>query len=273
MIRDFNSKVAVVTGAASGIGRATALRLAGEGAAVALVDIDSERMLAVASEIKALGVPDTRATCHHADVSDPVRVGELPAEIVEAHGQIHILVNNAGVSVLKSFEDHSLEDLQWLIGINFFGVVHGCHFFLPELRRAEEAHIVNVSSMFGFVGVPGQSSYCASKFAVRGFTESLWAELRRTSVGVTSVHPGGVETGIARTIRVKKEGAREELEQSMKRYGHPPDEVARAIVRGIRSDALRVRVGAESFAVDWLKRLMPIGFHKLFAERLRVPGS
>jgi NAD(P)-dependent dehydrogenase (short-subunit alcohol dehydrogenase family) len=270
VIRDLEGKVAVVTGASSGIGRATALRLAGEGCALALVDIDEGRLEETARLVEAAGV---RSSLHLADVSDASRMEALPGEVVQAHGRVHILVNNAGVSVLKSFEDHSLEDFQWLIGINFWGVVHGCKFFLPVLREADEAHIVNVSSMFGFIGVPGQSSYCASKFAIRGFTESLWAELRQTSIGVTSVHPGGVATGIARSVRVTNEEARDQLHQTMEKYGHPADDVAGAILRGIRGNKLRVRVGVESFAVDWLKRLVPIGFHKVFAERMRVPGS
>lgn len=269
-MKDLNGRVAVVTGASSGIGRATAARLADEGCALALVDIDRPRLEETAHLIETTGV---RASLHLADVSDAARMEALPGEILGEHGRVNILVNNAGVSVLKTFEDHSLEDFQWLIGINFWGVVHGCKFFLPALREASEAHIVNVSSMFGFIGAPGQSSYCASKFAVRGFTESLWAELRHTQVGVTSVHPGGVATGIARGVRVSHEAQRAQLQTGIKKYGHPPEDVASAIVRGIRGNRLRVRSGAESFAVDWLKRLVPIGFHKAFAERIRVPGS
>lgn len=269
-MKDLHGRVAVVTGASSGIGRATAARLAGEGCVLALVDIDGVRLEETARLVEAAGVRSSR---HLADVSDASQMAALPREIVEEHGRVNILVNNAGVSVLKTFEDHSLDDFQWLIGINFWGVVHGCKFFLPVLREADEAHIVNVSSMFGFIGVPGQSSYCASKFAVRGFSESLWAELRHTQVGVTSVHPGGVATGIARGVRVSHEAQRAQLQKGMKKYGHPPEDVASAIVRGIRGNKLRVRSGAESFAVDWLKRLGPIGFHKVFAERMRVPGS
>jgi len=262
--------VAAVTGAASGIGRATAERLAAEGCALALIDLDEGRLKEVGAAVEGLGV---RATCHVADVADAERMQALPSEIAAAHGGIHILVNNAGVSVLKNFEDHSLEDFQWLIGVNFWGVVHGCKFFLPELRKADEAHIVNISSMFGFVGVPGQSSYCASKFAVRGFSESLWAELRGSSVGVTSIHPGGVSTGITRTVRVKSEEARAQLQESFDKYGHPPEDVARGIVKGIREEKLRVRVGIESYVVDWIKRLLPVGFHRHVAPRMRVPGS
>ena len=127
--------------------------------------------------------------------------------------------------------------------------------------------------MFGFIGVPGQSSYCATKFAVRGLSESLWAELLDSKIGVTSIHPGGISTGITRTVRVKNEQARAQLQKSFDQYGHPPDDVARAIVKGIRGNRLRVRVGIESYFVDWIKRLMPVGFHRWIAPRMRVPGS
>lgn len=269
-MKQLRGRVAAVTGAASGIGRATAESLAQEGCALALIDLDEARLKEVSAVIEGLG---GRATCHIADVSDAERMQALPDEIAAAHGGINILVNNAGVSVLKSFEEHSLEDFQWLVGVNFWGVVHGCKFFLPHLRKADEAHIVNISSMFGFVGVPGQSSYCATKFAVRGFSESLWAELRDTSVGVTSIHPGGISTGITRTVRVNNEQARKQLQESFDKYGHPPEDVARAIVKGIRKNKLRVIVGIEAYVTDWIKRLLPVSFHRHIAGRMRVPGS
>ncbi len=269
-MKQLAGRVAVVTGAGSGIGRATALRLAREGCALALVDIHGERLSEVAQALEQHG---TKTSQHLADVADPDRMAALPAEVVAAHDAVHIVVNNAGVSVLMDFEEHSLDDFQWLIGVNFWGVVHGCKFFLPELRKADEAHIVNISSMFGFIGVPGQSSYCASKFAVRGFSEALWAELRETPIGVTSIHPGGVATGIASGVRVTNEEARNQLQKSFDDYGHPPEDVAEAVLKGIRGNKLRVRTGAESFVVDWIKRLFPVGFQRHIAPRMRVPGS
>ena len=260
-----HGRVAVVTGAACGIGRATAELLGRSGCSLALVDLDEERLEEAARAVEALGV---RATRHRVDVADASQMEALAEDVVSTHGAVHILVNNAGVSVLKHFEDHTLEDLHWIIGINFWGVVYGCKFFLPALRRADEAHIVNLSSMFGFVGVPGQSSYCASKFAVRGFSESLWAELRESSVGVTSVHPGAIATGIARTVRVRDESARSQLQQSFDRYGHPPEDVARAILSGIEADKLRVIVGREAYLAEWLKRLLPVSTHRWLAHRI-----
>lgn len=264
-MKRLQGRVAVVTGAGSGIGRATVELLAQRGCAVALVEIDPQRLRETADALRATGASVSE---HLADVSDPVRMEALPAEVVAEHGAVHILVNNAGVTVLKTFAEHSLEDLQWLVGINFWGVVHGCKFFLPELMKADEAHIVNISSMFGFVGARGQSSYCATKFAVRGFTESLWAELQDTPVGVTSIHPGGIATNAAKTVRTSSEENRAALQRNFDQYGHPPSDVARAIVRAIEEDRLRVIVGIEAFIVEWMKRLMPVWSHKLFARRL-----
>jgi short-subunit dehydrogenase len=268
-MKQLAGRVAVITGGASGIGRATARRLAREGCHLALVDLNATRLAETAAALEGDGA---RVSQHVVDVADPTQMQALPAAVRDAHGGVHILVNNAGVSVVKSFREHSLDDLQWLVGINFWGVVHGCKFFLDDLLAAEEAHIVNISSMFGFMGVPGQSSYCATKFAVRGFTESLWAELRETSVGVTSIHPGGISTQIAETVRVTQESARTNLQTTFDRYGHPPEDVAEAILRGIQRERLRVIVGREAYAVDWLKRLIPVSVHRWFAGHMD-PGN
>jgi short-subunit dehydrogenase len=264
-MKRLQGRVAAITGAASGIGRATAQLLGSRGCSVALIDIDQAGLEETARDLQASGVT---TSAHQADVSDAERMQALPAEVVAAHGAVHVIVNNAGVSVLKSFEDHTLDDLRWLIGINFWGVIHGCKFFLPELRKADEAHIVNVSSMFGFFGVPGQSSYCAAKFAVKGLSESLWAELQGSNIGVTSIHPGGIATGIAKTVRVDDEAARTRLEKTFEEHGHPPSDVAEGILRGIERNKLRVIVGREAYLTEWLKRLFPVSFHPWIAMRM-----
>lgn len=259
-----SGRVAVVTGSASGVGRATAELLAQRGCALALVDIDAEGLAVVARELEERG---TRVSLHVADVSDAERMESLPAEVVAEHGAVHVLVNNAGVSVTATFEDQTLEDLQWIVGINFWGVVHGCKFFLPELRKVDEAHIVNISSMFGFIGVPSQSSYCATKFAVKGLSESLWFELQDTNVGVTSIHPGGISTNIANTMRSYDDEMRRSTVEGIAR-SRPPEAVAKAIVAAIEKNRLRAIVGWEAFAADWLKRLLPVRTHKIIARRL-----
>jgi short-subunit dehydrogenase len=264
-MKRLDGRVAVVTGAASGVGRATANALAAKGCDVALVDIAEEPLSRAAAELAERG---SRVSTHRTDVSDADRMQALPAEVVAEHGGVHILVNNAGVSVTGTFEEQSLEDLEWIIGINLWGVIHGCKFFLPELRRADEAHIVNVSSMFGFIGVPTQSSYCATKFAVRGLSEALWMELAESPIGVTSIHPGGVKTHIGRTMRSYDDEVRDATLEGLER-SRPPEAVAQAIVRAIEGRKLRAIVGAEAYAVEWMKRLLPIGTHKLIARQLR----
>ena len=245
-MKQLQGRTAVITGGGSGIGRATALRLADKGCQLALVDLNADRLAEMRAELEARGV---RTSTHIADVADATRMQALVAEVVAEHGAVHILVNNAGVSVIKNFEDHTLDDFQWLVGINFWGVVHGCMFFLPELRKVDEAHIVNVSSMFGFMGVPGQTSYCATKFAVRGFTESLWAELDGSGIGVTSIHPGGVATNIATSSRVNNEQDRQRLHDATQKHGHSPDSIAQAIMSGIENRRLRVISGIEAYVV------------------------
>ena len=264
-MKELQGRTAVITGAGSGIGRATALRLADKGCQLALVDVNATRLDEVRGELEAKGA---KTSTHVADVSDAVRMQALVGDVVDAHGAVHIVVNNAGVSVIKNFEDHTLEDFQWLVGINFWGVVHGCMFFLPELRKADEAHIVNISSMFGFMGVAGQSSYCATKFAVKGFTESLWAELDGSGVGVTSIHPGGVATNIASSSRVNSEDDRQRLHDTTNKHGHSPDSIAQAILSGIENDRLRVISGVEAYVVDWAKRLFPIRSQAWIAKRM-----
>lgn len=263
-MKRLSGRVAVVTGAASGVGRATAQLLSDKGVAVALVDVDREGLALAAREIRSGG---GRATVHLTDVADADRMAALPAEVVAEHEAVHIVVNNAGVSVAGRFEDQSLEDLHWIVGVNFWGVVHGCKFFLPELRKVDEAHIVNVSSMFGFLGVPSQSSYCATKFAVKGLSEALWTELRETNVGVTSIHPGGINTHIADTMRSYDDAVRDAAVAGLAR-SREPTVVAEAIVSAIEQDRLRRIVGWEAYVADWLKRLLPVTTHRLIAWRM-----
>jgi NAD(P)-dependent dehydrogenase (short-subunit alcohol dehydrogenase family) len=263
-MKKLTGRVAVITGGASGVGWATAELLAEKGCSIALVDLDREKLETAA---RALESRDTKTSIHVADVADPDRMSRLPAEVVAEHGAVHIVVNNAGVSVAATFEDQSIEDLQWIVGVNFWGVVHGCKFFLPELKKADEAHIVNISSMFGFIGVPSQSSYCATKFAVKGLTEALWGELQGTHVGITSIHPGGINTNIHETMRSYDDKIRDATVAGLAR-SRPPADVAAVIVSAIEKNKLRAIAGWEAYAADWLKRIFPVSTHKLMARRM-----
>ena len=266
-MKRLEDRVVVVTGAASGIGRATALAFADAGAHLALADVNADGL----EQTRALIAPKgRRATTHLTDVADEARVRELAGAVEREHGGAHVLVNNAGVSVGASFEDHSLEDFRWLIGINFWGVIYGCKYFLPQLRRADEAHIVNLSSVFGIVGVPLNSSYCASKFAVRGFSESLRAELADSTIGVTSVHPGGVATNIVRASRFTEpqgmEGIHERTARAFEKM-LPPERAAKLIVQAVRKNAPRLLITREAHLIDAAKRLFPAFASEMVGRR------
>jgi len=252
-VKQLDGRVAVVTGAGSGIGLATARALANEGCHLALVDVAADRLAAARD---ALAVGGLRVSVHVADVSDRSRMQALPGEVLAAHAAVHVLVNNAGVTVGRSFADHSWDDLDWILGIDLFGVIHGCKVFLPHLEQADEAHIVNVSSLAGFVAFPLQSTYSAAKCAVYGFSDALRMELSGGPVGVTSVHPGTIRTRVLADARRSDERLGF-LVDAMERFGRPPEAVARRIVRAIRSNRTRVRVGVDAYLLDWIHRLAP----------------
>jgi NADP-dependent 3-hydroxy acid dehydrogenase YdfG len=262
-VKNFEGKIAVVTGAASGIGHATARRLAKRGCAVALADIDRDGLESVAKELTELGSTNS---IHVVDVASSEQMEAFAGEVEDLYGRVDILINNAGVAIAGTFEEQRLEDLEWLVGINYWGVVYGCHYFLPLLKRPEEAHIVNLSSMFGFLGLPEQSGYCATKAAVRALSESLWAELRRDKIGVTSIHPGCIDTSIIQSSRIDDEKSRANIQELFNLRGAPPDTVAVAILRGIEKNKLRVRVRPESVLSEWGKRLFPVGIHRMIAR-------
>jgi NAD(P)-dependent dehydrogenase (short-subunit alcohol dehydrogenase family) len=261
-MKELHGRVAVVTGGGSGIGRATSLGLAREGCDVAVVDLNAANAEETARLVRESG---RRASVHVANVADKARMAALPAEVKAEHGKVEIVVNNAGVTVARTFEDHSLEDLEWIVGINFWGVVYGCKFFLPLLAGRDEAHIVNVSSMAGLLGLPMQSSYCATKFAVRGFSESLTAELAGSSVGVTAIFPGSIRTQVLRSSRRSENGTVDRLADLLERHARPPSVVADRIVTAIRKNQPRVIIGAEAHLTDWLRRATPDGASSLLA--------
>jgi len=259
-MKKLEDRVAVVTGAGSGIGRALAHALARERCHLALVDVHPGRLEEVEAELADAG---RRVTTYVVDVADRAAMQALPARVVADHGAVHIVVNNAGVTIGGEIETQPLDDLDWIVGINFWGVLYGCRFFTPILKQQDEAHIVNLSSLFGLIGLPEQGAYCATKAAVRSLSETLAAELADTPVRVTSVHPGGVRTRIAADARLPPGEERDRVISLFESLRVGPDQAARRIVDAIRREKPRLRICVETYLADWLRRLAPVSTSRL----------
>lgn len=269
-MRDLQSKVAVITGAASGIGRGLANHLRREGCALALSDTDGPGLEQV---VAALPPGEGRVTTSVVDVADRDAVHRHADEVYAAHGAAHVVINNAGVGQSDVVSELTYEDLEWVMAINFWGVVHGTKAFLPRLLDQGEGHIVNISSVFGLIGVPSQAAYCASKFAVRGFTESMRQELQGTGVVVSCVHPGGVKTNIVRNARSRrgpdgKMVTAADAERYEKFFRTTAEQAAQIIVNGIKRDRPRILVGSDATFLDSVQRLLPRRYTGVIARLL-----
>jgi short-subunit dehydrogenase len=265
-------RTAIITGAASGIGRALAHALARRGCHLALADLNVGGLEETAHNA-ASGV---RITCHRLDVGDAEAIAAFPDIVSAQHEGVALLVNNAGVALGGTFEQVSETDFDWLLAINFFGVVRMTRAFLPLLKASDDACIVNVSSVFGLIAPPGQTAYCASKFAVRGFSESLRHELQGTRVGVTVVHPGGVATSIAKNARRHQSMSDQELAAAQAwaeaQLKLPPEAAAETIVRAVERRQPRVIVGTDAKLASILERIAPVA-HWDWLQRLRSPAQ
>ena len=273
-MKELKGRVAVVTGAASGIGRALASELSRAGCRLVLTDINEPELEATAAPLRDAG---TEVLVRRLDVADREAVYALAEEVQSHFGEVHLVINNAGVALGAAVEDMSYEDMEWLMDINFWGVVYGTKAFLPMLRQAGEGHIVNVSSVFGLVGIPTQAAYNASKFAVRGFTEALRQELDLEDCGVsaTCVHPGGIKTNIARSARMTDTSrltgmdADEATREFEKLFRTSSEDAARAIVRGVRSNSRRVLIGGDARMIDTMVRSLPTGYQRIVVSGQR----
>ena len=264
---------AAVTGAASGIGRALAIELAARGCDLALADRDEAGLQAVAAEIGKAGAPLRKVTIHRVDVSEPAQITGFAQTAVQNHPGLNIVINNAGVALMGTFDEIDQAQMDWLMNINFWGVVHTTRAFLPHLSRQREAHIVNLSSVFGIVAPPGQTAYAAAKFAVRGFSESLRHELQmaESPVKLSVVHPGGVATNIARTSRAgtgRTDNTRrtEAIERFDAVARTTPAAAAQRIIAGIEANQPRILIGADARLLDLVQRLRPATYWKWLAK-------
>lgn len=257
-----NGKIAVVTGAGSGIGRALALRLNSEGCRLYIADINTDTL---AETVALLPRKDVSVDSQLLDVADREAVHAWAQRIDAAHGYVDILVNNAGVALMATVEEQRYEDLEWLMGINFWGVVYGTQAFLPLLRRAEHGHLVNLSSVFGMIAVPTQSAYNAAKFAVRGYTEALRQEMADTNLHVCCVHPGGIKTNIARAARSRDSivSAEERGAEFEKLAGTTAEAAAQKIIQAIERRRPRLLIGRDASLISLITRLFPVNYPRV----------
>ena len=274
-MKSFQGKVAAITGASSGMGRTLALALGRRGCHLALSDVNEAGLAETVAATSAHGV---KVTSKRVDVASREQVYVWADEVAREHGRCNLIFNNAGVALGSTIEGADYKDFEWIVGINFWGVVYGTKAFLPYLKASGEGHIVNMSSLFGLLSVPGQGTYNATKFAVRGFTEALREELDMTHspVSATCVHPGGIKTNIARDARfdqsmsslgvVDAERSKRTFE---KMFRVTAEDAAETILSGVERNARRVLIGSDAVALDLLQRFLPSSYQRLVVAGMR----
>jgi NADP-dependent 3-hydroxy acid dehydrogenase YdfG len=273
-VRTLERKVVVITGAGSGIGRALAIRAGGLGALLALSDWDEEGLAETARLVRA--GTDREVRTDHLDVRDRTAVNAYATSVRDELGRVNVVVNNAGVALHGDLEEVSYDDFEWVIDIDLWGVVHGTKEFLPHLIASGDGHVVNISSLFGLIGVAGQTAYNAAKFGVRGFTEALRQELILAGhpVQVTCVHPGGIRTAIARNARATASHDRAEVARHFdSRLARTTAERAAEVIwAGVLADRPRILVGPDARVLDLVARLVGARYQRLLILAARSRG-
>lgn len=276
-MKSFSGKVAAITGAGSGIGRSLALALSHQGCHLALSDVNETGLAETATLCKP---QEVKVTTARVDVADREAMHQWANRVVKDHGQVNLIFNNAGVAHAGTVESTSYEDYDWILDINFRGVLYGTKEFLPHLKAAKGGgHIINISSIFGLFSQPGMSAYNATKFAVRGLTESLRQELdmAKNGVSATCVHPGGIKTNIARDARMDDSmtelmggTSNDELTGNFEKlFRTTPDQAADIILKSVQRKARRVLVGSDARAVDMLQRIVPTAYQRMVTYAMR----
>lgn len=264
-MKNFKNKVAVITGAGSGIGRALALELAVKGCHLALSDVNEKGLDETKSMIEKES-PSVNVHTYKLDVANRDVFFEHAKQVKVDFGHVNLIFNNAGVALSSKLEDVKREDFDWLMNINFWGVVNGTEAFMPFLKESGDAHIINISSVFGMISLPTQGSYNASKFAVRGYTEALRQEMIADgyNVGVSCVHPGGIATEIARNARVSEGDDKELMASDFDKLARTtPQQAAQVILKGVSNNKARIMIGADAHIIHFLVRLLGAGYQGL----------
>lgn len=269
-MKNFKNKVAAITGAGSGIGQQLAVLLAKQGCHLSLSDVNAQGL---AQTVELLEKSNVRVTTQKLDVADRDAMKAWAADTVQNHGSVNMIFNNAGVALGSTVEGASYEELEWIVNINFWGVVYGTKEFLPLIKKSGEGHVINISSLFGLTAQPTQSAYNATKFAVRGFTESLRQELDIENCGVSAlcVHPGGIRTNIANAAKMNDslKALGMNPEKSAKTFNKllrcPPEEAARQILEAVQKDKRRLLIGNDAKTLDLIQRVLPTGYQKVTA--------
>ena len=282
-MKTFKDKVAVITGAGSGMGRYLAILLAKDGADIVVCDVNKETL---DETVEMLRKHNVSVSSHLLDVADKEAIEALPQKVIDQHGKVDLVFNNAGVSTGKHFKDMEEENWDWVMDINLHGVINSTRAFIPHLKDRPEAAIINTSSIFGMVAVPGQTVYHATKFAVRGFTESLALEMAETNenLQIHCVHPGHVGTNIVANSRMDEESYKESLEQennssiftrnrpatieemaeSFKEGGMHPSKAAQIILNGVKKKKRRIFIGLDSKLLELSQRIFPNKYHRIW---------
>lgn len=271
----FNGKVVLVTGAASGLGRALALEFARAGSRVAVIDVDENGLGETAAGAEAMGA---QVFARRVDVASWEQMESFAKDLLAGWGAVDILVNNAGVGVAGELKEVAIADFDWIVGINLMGEVYGTRLFLPRMIERRSGHIVNIASLSGLVLLPFHLPYTTTKFALTGFSEALWAETRRFGIGVTLVCPGAIKTSIVRNSRLPEFVGRqqefvERFQERIEEKGMEPEEVAKKVLAAVERNRFLLLTGPESFILYFLRRLAPGMMRRLVALITKIASK
>ncbi|HUH74775.1 MAG TPA: SDR family oxidoreductase [Chitinophagales bacterium] len=269
-MKSFKTKVAVITGAGSGIGRALAIQLATEGASLALTDLNVEGLKETVQRCESVGAKVFSTVSNAAKLEE---VKSFVQNVITQYGRVDLIFNNAGIALgKKTLLESNYEEWEKIMGVNLWGVIYGTKEFLPHLLKQPEAAVINISSIFGLAGIPEQTPYCTTKFAVRGFSESLRGELENTNVQVYCVHPGGINTNIAEDALKEAQGNPQKLKEVTnfkKMLVHSPEKAAHVILSAVKKQNYKVLIGEEAYVFDAMTRIFPLNYNKIIEFGLK----